>query len=63
MKKKILAIQGSNLNRVNAETDTTLFLALEAQKRGYQIYYFEPKDLSFLNGKVRAKSIRGYNAS
>ena len=58
MKKKILAIQGSNLNRVNAETDTTLFLALEAQRRGYQIYYFEPKDLSFLNGKVRAKSMQ-----
>ena len=52
---KILAIQGSSLNRVNIETDTTLFLALEAQRRGYQIYYFEPQDLSFLNGKVIAK--------
>ena len=55
MPKKILAIQGSSLTRVNIETDTTLFLALEAQKRGYQIYYFEPKNLSFLNGKVSAK--------
>ena len=57
MKKKILAIQGSSLKKVNVKTDTTLFLALEAQKRGYQIYYFEPKDLSFLEGKVIAKCI------
>ena len=57
MKKKILAIQGSRLSRVNIETDTTLFLALEAQKKGYQIYYFEPQDLSFLSGKVTAKCV------
>ena len=55
MQKKILAIQGSSLRKVNIETDTTLFLALEAQKRGYQIYYFEPKNLSFIDGKVTAK--------
>jgi len=55
MQKKILAIQGSSLTRVNIETDTTLFLALEAQKRGYQIYYYEPQNLSFIDGKVTAK--------
>ena len=48
MPKKILAIQGSSLKKVNIETDTTLFLALEAQKRGYQIYYYEPQNLSFI---------------
>ena len=51
---KILAIQGSNLNKVNIKTDTTILLATEAQKRGYKIYYFEPENLSFLNGKVIA---------
>ena len=56
MKKKILAIQGSDLNKINTKTDTTLLLALEAQKRGYQIYYFEANNLSFLNGEVLAKS-------
>ena len=55
MQKKILAIQGSSLKKVNIETDTTLFLALEAQKRGYQIYYYEPHKLSFINGKVTVK--------
>ena len=51
---KILAIQGSDLRRVNLKTDTTILLAGEAQKRGYKIYYFEPENLSFLNGKVVA---------
>ncbi len=51
---KILAIQGSDLKKVNIKTDTTIFLASEAQKRGYKIYYFEPENLSFLNGKIIA---------
>jgi len=55
MKKKILAIQGSNLKKINIRTDTTLFLGLEAQKRNYDIYYYEPKDLSFVDGKVIAR--------
>jgi glutathione synthase len=55
MQKKILAIQGSSLKKVKIETDTTLFLALEAQKRGYQIYYYEPHNLSFIDGRVTIK--------
>jgi len=55
MKKKILAIQGSSLKKINAKTDTTFFLGLEAQKRNYDIYYYEPKNLSFVNGKVTAR--------
>ena len=55
MKKKILAIQGSSLNKINIRTDTSFFLGLEAQKRNYDIYYYEPKDLSFVDGKVIAR--------
>ena len=51
---KILAIQGSDLKKVNIKTDTTFLLASEAQKKGYKIYYFKPENLSFLNGKVIA---------
>ena len=51
---KILAIQGSDLKKINIKTDTTILLASEAQKRGYKIYYFEPENLSFLNGKILA---------
>ena len=53
---KILAIQGSNLKKIKIKTDTTILLAAEAQKRGYKIYYFEPENLSFLNGKIIASS-------
>ncbi len=62
--KKILAIQGSDLKRVNLKTDTTILLASEAQKRGYKIFYFEPENLSFLNGKVVAlcKHIKIFNS-
>ena len=55
MKKKILAIQGSSLKRINIKTDTSFFLGLEAQRRNYDIYYYEPKDLSFVDGKVTAR--------
>ncbi len=60
---KILAIQGSDLKRVNLKTDTTILLAAEAQKRGYKIFYFEPENLSFLNGTVVAlcKHIKIFN--
>ena len=54
MKKKILIIQGSSLKKINIKTDTSFFLGLEAQRRSYQIYYYEPKDLSFIKGKVTA---------
>ena len=39
-KNKIIAIQGDPLNTLNRTTDTTILLALEAQKRGYKIYYY-----------------------
>ena len=55
MKKKILAIQGSSLKKIDIKTDTSFFLGLEAQRRNYEIFYYEPKDLSFINGKVIAR--------
>ena len=63
MKKKILAIQGSSLKKINIRTDTSFFLGLEAQKRNYDIYYYEPKDLSFVDGKVisRCSKVKFYN--
>ena len=57
MKKKILAIQGSSLKKINVLTDTTFFLTVEAQRRNYEIYYFEPQDLSFKDGVVTAKCL------
>ena len=56
MKKynKIVAIQGDPIQRINTKTDTTLLLALEAQRRGYKIYYYETKDLTFSCNEVYA---------
>ena len=50
--KKILAIQSNTLGEINVETDTTLLLALEAQKRNYEIIWYETKDLSLIKTKV-----------
>jgi len=52
--KKIVAIQGDSIKTINAKTDTTLLLALEAQKRGYKIYYYETKNLTYQNKIVYA---------
>jgi len=53
---KIVSIQGDAIHRINSKTDTTLLLALEAQRRKYKIYYYETKDLTFSNNIVQAKS-------
>ena len=56
MKKrnKIIAIQGDSIHKINQKTDTTLLLALEAQRRNYKIYYYETQNLTFLNNTVYA---------
>ena len=54
--QKIIAIQANSVDLINIETDTTLQLALEAQKRSYQIYWYETKDLSLIKEKVYAKA-------
>ncbi len=53
---KIIAIQGDSFKSLNPKTDSTLLLALEAQKRGYKIYYYETKNMTFLENKVYALS-------
>jgi glutathione synthase len=57
MKNKIVAIQGNNLKQLNPKTDTTIFLALEAQKRKYKIFYYEPKNIYIENNKILAGGI------
>jgi len=52
--KKIVAIQGDSIQTINTKTDTTFLLALEAQRRGYTIYYYETKNLTYSNKIVYA---------
>ena len=55
MTNKIIAIQGNHPSKLNPETDTSIFLAHEIQKKNYKIFYYDPKDLSIINFKVIAK--------
>lgn len=54
MTNKIVAIQGNHPSTLNPITDTSIFLANEIQDK-YKIFYYEPKNLSIINGKVIAK--------
>ena len=58
MKKKILVIQGSDINKINYKTDTSVFLGLEAQRRKFDIFYYEPKHLGFKNGHIFAECFK-----
>ena len=54
MINKIVAIQGNHPSTLNPKTDTSIFLAKEAQEKKYKIFYYDPKDLSVINSKVIA---------
>ena len=54
MINKIIAIQGNHPKKLNVVSDTTIFLANEAQNKKYRIFYYEPKNLSIINDKVFA---------
>ena len=53
---KTIAIQGDSIKTINPKTDTTLLLALEAQRRKYRVYYYETKNLTFSKNTVYASS-------
>ena len=55
MINRIIAIQGNHPTKLNPQTDTSIFLANEIQKKNYRIFYYEPKNLSIINSKVIAK--------
>ena len=54
MTNKIVAVQGNNPSKLNPLTDTSVFLSNEIQNKNYKISYYDPKDLSIINGKVIA---------
>jgi len=54
MTNKIVAIQGNHPSKLNPETDTSVFLAHEIQSKNYEIFYYDPKNLSVINSKVIA---------
>ena len=55
MINKIIAIQGNHPSKLNIKSDTSIFLAVEAQNKNYKIFFYEPNNLSIINNKVMAK--------
>ena len=50
-----ISIQMDPIELIDIKADTTFALTLEAFKRGHDLFYYNPKDLSFNNGIVTAK--------
>ena len=50
-----IAVQMDNIATIEIAGDTTFALMLEAQKRGYEIYYYQPDNLSLYDSKVMAR--------
>ncbi|WP_297323328.1 glutathione synthase [uncultured Bartonella sp.] len=50
-----IAIQMDHISTIHIKGDTTFALALEAQRRGHQLFHYTPDRLSMYNGKVIAR--------
>jgi glutathione synthase len=55
-----VAIQMDPIHAIDIGGDSTFALALEAQNRGHALFYYEPKNLSYRDGRVFA---RGHDLS
>ena len=53
MKNKI-AMQMDSIESIDLEFDTSFMIMLEAQKRNYEIFYYNPQDLIYNDGIVQA---------
>ena len=56
MKKHFkIAIQMDPLEKINPKEDSTFVIAQEAQRRGYKLFHYSPKDISLKNNTIFAK--------
>ena len=51
---KKIAIQMDAIEKIDLDFDTSFLLAKEAQDRGYEIFYYNPKDLEYKNRSIFA---------
>ena len=49
-----IAIQMDPIEYIDINADTTFALALEAFKRGHELFYYNPENLTFYNGVITA---------
>ncbi len=50
-----VAIQMDPLESIDIDTDSTFVLGLEAQRRGYALFHYTPRELFYRDGRVFAK--------
>ena len=55
MKLKV-AIQMDHVSTIDIDGDSTFVLGLEAERRGYDVWHYTPKDLVFRDRKVIARA-------
>jgi glutathione synthase len=55
-KSLIVAVQMDPIETINIEADSTFVLALEAQARGYRLFHYLARALSFEEGRVTARA-------
>ena len=51
-----VAFQMDPIESIDIGADSTFVLGLEAQRRGHRLYYYLPKDLTYAEGRVRARA-------
>ncbi len=51
-----VAIQMDHVSSIDIDGDSTFVMALEAQKRGYNVFHYEPGSLFMKNGRVLARA-------
>jgi glutathione synthase len=51
-----VALQMDPVESINVDTDSSFALGLEAQRRGHALFHYLPRDLTFRQGRVVAKT-------
>ncbi len=51
-----VAIQMDPIERIDITADSTFALAMEAQARGHDLFYYGPRDLTFRDGAITARA-------
>ena len=49
-----IACQMDPIDRIDIQGDSTFALLLEAQRRGYELFYYTPENLTFREGRLQA---------
>ena len=49
-----IAIQMDDIHQINIHGDSTFAMMREAARRNYKLFYYMPKDLSYINGEIVA---------